>query len=337
MPVALELVGRAACDDGEHDVGLDGLGDPHAGHVDERRREARRHRVGVGGAAPPEVALKQRDELGPEESSLRRELQRLLAQVGEALVEARSQEDDGLAEQQAVLRPAEGDGVDADVGRDRAQRHVERGGGVRQTGAVDVQQEAALVGEVRERCQLVGAVARPELGALRDAHDTRLDDVLVADAVQLRGDELGGELAVECRDGLELAARDPLGRPALVDVDVRAGGADDRLPRAAQRAQRQDVRGAAVEDEVRAGLLAEVLAQELLRARGPWIGAVGDGVLGVGGGDRGEHLGMRTGVVVRGKALHGPSVERAPRDRPLLLPNGCLRGRSPIFTLVAGT
>ncbi len=157
--------------------------------------------------------------------------------------------------------------------------------------------------------ELAGAVAGPELGALADAHDARLHRVLVADPPELRRDELGRELAVGRRHRLELAAGDPLRRAALVDVDVRPGGADDRLPGPAQRPQAQDVRRAAVEDEVGARLLAEVLAQQLERARRPRIGAVGDRVVLVGRGDRGEHLGVRAGVVVGGEGPHAPSLD----------------------------
>ena len=79
------------------------------------------------------------------------------------------------------------------------------------------------MGEVGERVQLVGAVARAELGALGDAHDARLDGVRVADAAELPLDVLGRELGVVRRDGLQLDPGDPLGGAALVDVDVRLG------------------------------------------------------------------------------------------------------------------
>ena len=174
---------------------------------------------------------------------------------------------------------AEGDRVDADVGRDLAQRDVQAGGGVGQPRAVDVQQQPALVGEVRERAQLVRAVARAELRALRDADDARLDGVLVAEPAELPLDVLGRELRVVRLDGLQLDARQRLGRAALVDVDVRLRGADDRLPRPAQRAKAQHVGGAAVEDEVAtrparrsARAAAPRRARSTDRRRRPWRG-----------------------------------------------------------------
>jgi len=191
------------------------------------------------------------------------------------------------------------------------QRDLERRGGVGQARTVDVQQQPTAVGEMGERRQLIGAVARPELGALADADDARLHGMLVTDPGDLRRGELRRELAVECRDGVQLRTGDPLWRTALVDVDVGLRGADDRLPGPAQRADRQHVGGAAVEHEVGLGLFAEVLAQERLGPRRPGVRPVRGGVALVGLGDRGEHLRVGAGVVVRCEALHAVSVEAA--------------------------
>jgi hypothetical protein len=142
----------------------------------------------VPGRAQPQVALEHRDVLGGQEAALGGQLHGLLADPLEVLGQLGPQEDDGLAEDHAVLGPAERDGVHADVRREGAQRQVEPRGRVGQPGAVDVEQEPALVRRVGQRAQLLGAVARPELRGLRDGHEPRLHRVLVPDARHAAGD-----------------------------------------------------------------------------------------------------------------------------------------------------
>src|SRR3954469_6119635 len=99
-----------------------------------------------------------------------------------------------------------------------------------------------LVGDLGQPAQLVDAVDGAELRALRDGHDPRLDGVLVAQpakpANDVSGDPLaaqpakpandvsGYQLAVGGGDRDELQAAEMLGRPALVDVQMRRGGGD---------------------------------------------------------------------------------------------------------------
>ena len=96
-----------------------------------------------------------------------------------------------------------------------------------------------------------------------------------------------------------------LGRAALVDVQVRALRADDALPRAQHRAQADDVRAGAVEDREGGGVLAEVALDDGLQPRGPLVGAVGDGVAVVGGGDGIQRFRQDGGVVVAREGSHG--------------------------------
>ena len=70
-----------------------------------------------------------------------------------------------------------------------------------------------------------------------------------------------------------------------------------------------DVGAGAVEHRERLDALAEVLREDLLQARGVDVLAVGDLVAVVGGGDRGEHLGVDAGVVVGGEAAEVRVVE----------------------------
>ena len=197
-----------------------------------------------------------------------------------------------------------------DVAREGAQRQAEGCRGVRDPRAVHVQAHAVPVDVVGDRAQLVDRVQRAELGGLRQRDHERLRAVLVAPAPRLAVDELGRELAVVGRDGQELDAGDPLGSAALVDVDVRGGCRDHGAPAGEHRLQPDDVRAGAVEDRERLDALAEVLDEDLLQPRGVLVLAVGDLVAVVGGGDRGEHLGMDAGVVVGGEAAEVRVVER---------------------------
>ena len=174
-----------------------------------------------------------------------------------------AQEDDRVAEQQAVLGPAEGEDVHACVSGQRAKGQVEGGGGVGEAGAVHVQEHLVLVGELGQGADLLRRVDGAELGGLGDRDDAGLRGVLVADPGEPLRDQLRGELPVGSRGGQELHPRDPLGRPALVDVEVRGLGADHGLVGAGERLEREDVGAGAVEDQERLGLLAEVLAKAL--------------------------------------------------------------------------
>ena len=79
----------------------------------------------------------------------------------------------------------------------------------------------------------------------------------------------------------------------------------DALPRAQHRAQADDVRAGAVEDREGGGVVAEVALDHGLEARGGLVGAVGDGVAVVDGGDGVQRLGQDGGVVVAREGSHG--------------------------------
>ena len=78
----------------------------------------------------------------------------------EALGELGAAEDDRLAEDEAVLGPAERDDVDAGLGGQLGERRPERRGRVGEPGAVDVQVHAEAVGGVGDRPRLVERVER---------------------------------------------------------------------------------------------------------------------------------------------------------------------------------
>ena len=128
----------------EHDVRLNSLHDLDAvdtalsDRLGEAVREIQRHLVRAGGGVPPQVAFVQGVELCGEEAHLRRQLQIHLAQEAHSVADVGVEDDDRLGAEQAVLRPAQADDVDADRGRDIAESETEVGGGIAQTGAVDV-------------------------------------------------------------------------------------------------------------------------------------------------------------------------------------------------------
>ena len=98
---------------------------------------------------------------------------------------------------------------------------AERGGGVGEAGAVDVEEHPARVGGLGERRDLGERVDGAELGRLGQIETSaRLDVVLVA-APRVPAAEVGRvELAVLGLDREQLDAGDSLGRAALVDVQV---------------------------------------------------------------------------------------------------------------------
>ena len=96
---------------------------------------------------------------------------------------ARVEHDDRLAEQQAVLRAAEGEHVDADVGGERPQRHVRASRPRWRSGRRRGGPACPARGRARRSPRISsGGVAGAELGALGDRDDLRLGAVLVVAA-----------------------------------------------------------------------------------------------------------------------------------------------------------
>jgi hypothetical protein len=173
----------------------------------------------------------------------------------------RVEEDHRFTSEEADLGPAEGEDVDAGVDRHGAQREVERGGGVRDPGAVHVKQEAMRVGKIGEGPNFGRRVHGAVFARLRNRHDARLDVVLVADAAEPCRNGGDGQPAVRRRHAEELAAGEAFGGAAFVDVDVRQVGADHRLVGPHQRLNAEDVGAGAVEDEENVGGRPELRAE----------------------------------------------------------------------------
>ena len=165
---------------------------------------------------------------------------------------------------------------------------------------------------VRKRPELVDRVRRTELRGLRDRDDGLLGAVHVPRAYGMHIHQVRGEQAVLRGDGPQLEAGDLLGRPALVDVDVRGLRADHGLPGPAHRLKRHDIGAGAVEDGEDLGLRAEVVAHEVAQALRLVVIAVRHGMAGIGAADRLEDLGVDAGVVVAGEAAPGCGHVRPP-------------------------
>jgi hypothetical protein len=168
-----------------------------------------------------------------------------------------------------------------------------------------VQEQAVGVGDVGELLRLLDAVDGPELGGVGDRDHADLRSMFITLAREQRLDLRGVQLARALgRQRQQLDLRHSLGRGGLVHVEVAGVRRDDALPRARQRAEAEDVGGGAVEDDPRLGGRAEVVPDQLGGLGRPGVGAVGDGVVGVGLRDGREDLGVGAGVVVGGERAH---------------------------------
>ena len=268
----------------------------------QARPQPRRHRVRLPSITQIQVSVEEREQLRGDEPHLRCELHLGLAQADESVGGVGVEHDDRLRAERAVLGAAKGQDVDTGVGGEGPQRQVKRRSGVGQPCAVHEDAHPALVRVVGDRAHFVGCVDGAELAGLREVDDERLRPVLVVPAPGLLGDQVGRELAVGRADREQLEAGDLLRCSALVGVDVGGLRADDRAPAGQHRRQADDVGAGAVEHRVGLGILAEVPCADLLQACTVGIFAVADLVAAVGGGDRVEHLGVHTGVVVGGEA-----------------------------------
>ena len=228
-----------------------------------------------------------------------------------------AQQDDRLGAHQPVLGAAERDRVDAGVGGQRPQRHAERGGGVAQPGAVDVQQHPVRVRPLGQGGDRLRRVDGSELGALGDRDHPRLDDVLVPDPHAQRRDQLRRQPPVGRVDHDQLAAG-ALGRAALVDVQVRGARAHPPSQGRVNAATHSTLAPVPL-NTGNACAAGPKCSRKRSCAGGPRVGAVGGRVALVGGRDRGDDLGMDAGVVVAGEAAalaHGyrPATARPRRS-----------------------
>src|SRR3954463_9375394 len=122
--------------------------------------------------------------------------------------------------------------------------------------------------------------------------------MLIALVREQRLNLFGPELAVGRHERDELAAREALGRAALVHVYVRALGADHGVVRARQSGEARDVRARPAEDEEDLDALAELLSKLTHGRLSVGVVAVRDRVALIGRAQSVHHARMDARVVV---------------------------------------
>ena len=252
----------------------------------------------MGGIAAPEIVGEQRLELGRHEPHLGGELHALLPHVLEPLGRFFPEEDHRLRTYRAILGDAKRQEIDACITGDGLERHVQRGSGIGDPGAVHMQQQSPAVGELAQRLELLGRVDGTVLGALGDRDHPRLCMMLEADALDVGFDQRRGQLAIGGFDRQELASDVPLGCAALIHLDVRCGCGDDAVLRKQHGIECGDVGAGAAEDEERLRRFTQGAPQQQAGALGVLVVAVGGCVSGVDPGHRGQHVRVGAGGIV---------------------------------------
>ncbi len=247
------------------------MGDGNVLGLGEALRQALRQRIGAPRILKPQVTGEIGVELGRHEPHLGQQMARFLAPVFEIANVSRIEEDHRLRGQRAVLGGPERQRVHAALprrlGRCAAQRHQ----GVGEAGAVDMQLQAFLARQLRDRPQLVRRVDRAELGGLGEADGAglRMMHEALLEMFERGGDRRGLELGVGAFQRHELGAMgEELRRAALVDRDMGFGMADDGAVLWHQRRQRQRVGARAVDDRIDRDLALEDRAKPLGDAGG---------------------------------------------------------------------
>ena len=318
---SLQRFDRLGRQDREDGVRLDRVGELHdVVEVAHSRGEQSRHRVRVGGVAQPEIVVQQRFELRGDEAHLRGQLHPLLAGEGQCRRSRRGRFGKTIASPNIIpffVPPKVHTSTPVSTSIVRTI-DAERGDRVRDAGAVEVEEQAALARRLAERAQFVDACTpcRPRSTARSRSRPAGRG----ADrrSVHLALDVVRRQLPVLDRDVDQLAAVEALERGALVDRQVGAGGADDGLVRPQRRRERDHVRAGAVEREEHARLVAEQRAEGGLGAARALVVAVAGGVAVVGGRERGEDGGVDAGVVVAGEVAVGHRPTTTARWLPML-------------------
>ena len=255
----------------------------------------------MGGIAQPQPVLQQPQELRRQVAHLRRELHLLLALEGRVRHQVLGHDHHRLHPHRAVLRPAEAQHVHGrgDVG----QRAAEVSGGVGEPGAIGVQPQPLRPAELAQGPQLLQRVAGAALGHLGDRDRPGLRPVHVAPVTQPARDQGGCQLPVRGGHRQQLAAQHPLGRPALVHVEVRALREDHRLVGAQEEADPEHVRRGPVEDEEDTAQGPEQFLDRGTGLLGPRVVAVAGGIARVGARHHAQDRLVSARMVVTGEAL----------------------------------
>ena len=162
-----------------------------------------------------------------------------------------------------------------------------------------------------QAADFLGLVHSPHFGRLGDRDYFWLNAVLITDSATSRAHAFDREFSLRRLNGDEFRAHELFRRTALVHVNMRIFGADDRLVGIGQRPEAKTVSGGSIKDKEDSDLLAE-MAFEMSYGRSR-IGVISisrrmslvclrDGL---------QNLGTDAGIVVARKAartIHRPTI-----------------------------
>lgn len=302
-----QRLGPVGLEDGEAliGVGWPGLAGLVAGV--EAGAQAVGHAVGMAAELEPEIVLQIGHELGRHEAGLGEELGAALADIGELAGLGGVEEDHGLGAPAAVLGGAEGQDVDAALPGHLGRRHAGGGQTVGKARAVHVEGEIAVMGDLRDRLDLVAAVERAGLAGLADGHGHGLAGM---DEVRLEAGNLAlqivrVDLAVGAVDRRHAGAMgEEFRRAALVLDDVGLAVAQDDAARPVDRGEGEGVGGGAGAHEEHRDLALEQFVEAALDALVEIARAIGGGHAGAVGGEGCIDRRMGAGPVI-GSKDHG--------------------------------
>ncbi|RCI09119.1 hypothetical protein L249_5024 [Ophiocordyceps polyrhachis-furcata BCC 54312] len=237
----LQPVDQAQGQDGKHLVRLRGGPQREAG-ADDGARELVGRRVGAQREVEVEVSAEELGELDAHDAALGQERAVLLDVKVKVLGETAVLDDDGFAQERAVLGAA----YPEDVGQVEDVAEAEVVGDGRQgrayAGAVHEEEEGPVLTQRLDGPQLGLGVDGADLGRVGDVHQPRLGHVRVVPVVGQRlGDALGRQLAVERADVDDLVAAG-FDRARLARDDVARAGGDDGLVRTETGRYRDGIR-----------------------------------------------------------------------------------------------
>jgi len=156
-------------------VGLHRMVQPRPGQRLQPRRQPRRHGVGVGRVAQPQIVREIGLELGREKAHLGKQMAAALAPIAEIPGRLGTEEDHRLRRHGAVLGGAEGERVDPRLPGDLGRRATEPRHGVGEARAVDMQRQPVAPANLGDGGGLGHRVHGAGLVRLAQADRGRLD------------------------------------------------------------------------------------------------------------------------------------------------------------------
>ena len=158
--------------------------------------------------------------------------------------------------------------------------------------------QVVRVGYLRKSRNLIRRIHGAHLAGLGDADCAGLSTVNELHVETLTLDIVGAKLAVSGGHRPQLQARHRLGRSTLIDVNVGAGRADDRLPTLVDRLQCDDIGSRSVEHGKELGIGTKALPHQAPCLVGHDVIAIRRLVTNVDRAEGFEHLRVHTRVVI---------------------------------------